>query len=331
MMGSSFTSSESRAENSVSIFIWASVGFIFLIVQLYVYGSWIISSDFKPTNPGSDPIPDYSRYWMYAFQTVSLLGAVVAVWWFARGIRQTGKIDAVRLLMLGWLSAYWLDPFLNFLRPMFTYNAYLINYGCWCEFIPGWQSANGSRIAEPLLVDIPNYFFNFTATAVSGLWAINKAKCRWPGISNIGKALAALVGIWIAMGALDVAATRIMHFDAWPGSTQKFSLWGGQFFQFPLYEFLLFPLPFIACAFLLHSVNEKGYSSIEGGTGKLENLRMKTLFRILAFVGFCNVLNLTYTTTMGVITLKSDPWPSNMPSWLINEQCGDEIGIACSR
>ena len=212
------------------IYFWALLGLIALVLQINAYGRWILSSDFRPTVIGPDPIPEYSRIATMAFQWLSIITLLFVLPWFVRGIRQQRRIDATRLMMIGWLSAYWLDPFLNFLTPMFTYNASVVNFGCWCEFIPGWQSYNGRRIAEPLLIDGPAYFYTFTGTALMGLWAMRKAQSRWPRIGTKGLMLCAYPAIWIGMGVLDVVSTRYMHFDAWPGSLQSAALWGGQFY-----------------------------------------------------------------------------------------------------
>lgn len=307
---------------------WAVLGAGFVLLQIYVYGAWMLSPDFRPTDPGPDPIPAYSRNAMRIFEIISVTVGLVVLVWFVRGIRRQGHIDAVRLMMVGWLSAYWLDPWLSFMRPMFTYNAYLTNRGCWCEFIPGWQSVNGARIAEPLLVDPPNYFYNFTATAMAGVWAMNKASARWPGLGALGLSLAALPAIWLAMGVLDVAATRLLHFDAWPLSTQSLSFWGGRFYQFPAYEFLIFPADFIACAYLLYRRDAAGHTRLERGLERVSP-RWQTTARVLAFCAFCNLLNLAYTSTMAVISLGADPWPADMPSWLANEQCGVGTPTPC--
>jgi hypothetical protein len=314
-------SNQGVINSSRTVLFWAALGAVFLATQLYVYGAWVSSADFRPTLRGDDPIPDYSRIAMTVYEVLNVVTLAFVLPWFVRGLRHGREIDTTRLMMIGWLSAYWLDPFLNFLRPMFTYNAYALNYGCWCEFIPGWQSVNGSRIAEPLLIDGPSYFYAFTGTALIGLKFMKKAKARWPGIGTIGLTLAGFVGVWVSMGLLDVVATRYLHFDAWPIAFQRFSFWGGHFYQFPVYEFLLFPSTFIACAFLLLHADRGGRTAIERGVDSLGVSRgVRTFLRILAYIAFCNLLNLTYTTAMGVHALYADPWPTDMPSWLSNEQ-----------
>ncbi len=314
------------------VLLWAIAGAVFLIVQIYAYGSWIASDHFRAVPVGTDPIPQISLIGVRIYEVLSIVMLVPVLFWFFRGIVQTREISTLRLLMIGWLSAYWLDPWLNFLRPMFTYNAYMFNRGCWCEFIPFWQAAGGRYIPEPLLIDAPSYFYTFASTALGGYQAMKWAKRRWPAIGNVGMAFASACSIWLTMGLLDIFATRVLFFDAWPGSFQAASFWGGQFYQFPIYEFVLFPSTFIAGAFVLFYSDKDGLTVLDRGIDQIAPPAMKVkrnLLRALAFVAFANFCNLTYTTAMGVHALYVDQWPE-MPSWLANNQCGTITSILCT-
>jgi hypothetical protein len=326
------TSARRKTEWVQPITLWAALGALFVALQVYVFGAWISSDSFRATEVGPDPIPSISLLGVWVYEVLSLATLIIVIPWFIIGIRKTGKLDHFRLLMIGFLATYWSDPWLNFLRPMFTYNAYAFNRGCWCEFIPFWQSANGSRIAEPLLIDAPAYFFSFAGTVWAALWSMRKAQQRWPGISHFGLGLTAFAGVWISMGLLDVVATRVLHFDAWPGAFHAASFWGGEFYQFPIYEFLLFPTIFVVCAFLIFRAAPNGEIAIERGIDALpwQGTRAREAVRILAFVGLCNMLNLGYTTALGVHALGVNPWPANTPSWLANEQCGTITGQDCA-
>ncbi|MEX3947892.1 spirocyclase AveC family protein [Paraburkholderia sp. EG287B] len=302
------------------VYAWAALGALFAFAQIYAYVAWIRSEDFRPVDVGTDTIPESVKATIDHYQWVSVLLLIPVAILFVYGIVKSRRIDAVRLMMIGWLSAYWLDPWLDFLRPMFTYNAYALNFGCWCRFIPFWQSPH-ARIAEPILIDAPSYFYTFTGTAVVALWAMRAVRQRWPRAGNVGITLAGFAAIWMTMGLLDIAASRFMGFDAWPGAFQRVSFWGGHYYQFPVYEFLLFPSAFVASAFLLMNVDNNGYTAIERGVDRLEcHSAVRTALRVLAFVAFCNVLNLAYTTAMGVHAVYADPWPTDMPSWLANDR-----------
>jgi Spirocyclase AveC-like len=318
------------ARPSKAIFFWAALGAVFLVTQIYVYSAWIGSTNFRPTSLGADPLPISAQTAVLGYEIISIAMLPFILFWFVHGIVKSRSLDSTRLFMIGWLSAYWLDPWLNFLRPMFTYNAYAFNRGCWCNFIPGWQSANGAHYAEPLLIDVPSYFSTFTFTALVSLWCMRKAKARWQELGAAGLALAGFGGVWPTMGLLDIAATRYLRFDGWPGAFHTLSFWGGQPYQFPIYEFILFPTPFVICAFLLYFTDANGQTAIERGVEAIKGAPWKrTMARVLAFIAFCNVLNLAYTTAMGIHAVYADPWPAHFPSWLADEQCGGKTGIPC--
>ncbi|WP_262421633.1 spirocyclase AveC family protein [Paraburkholderia sp. UCT31] len=83
----------------------------------------------------------------------------------------------------------------------------------------------------------------------------------------------------------------------------------------------LFPSVFVASAFLLLNVDEDGYTAIERGVDRVGcRPAVRTALRVLAFIAFCNILNLAYTTAMGVHAVYADPWPADMPSWLANNR-----------
>lgn len=309
--------------------VFAGLGALFLAVQAYVLGSWVLSPDFRPTPLGTDPLPVNIKTILDHYQTAAIVIGTAALLWFIQGIARTGRIDKWRLLMLGWLSAYWLDPWLDFLRPMFTYNSYMFNRGCWCRFIPFWQSPAGDRIAEPLIIVGSAYFWNFALACLIACAAMRWARNSRHNASWTVTILSGYVAIWATMSMLDLAATRFMGFDAWPIATRAMTFWAGRPYQFPIYEFVLFPSQFVACGLVMMSAESRtGLTLIESG---LERFRgaAQTGARILAFVALCNLSNLIYTTAIGTYARVGDGYPTHMPSWLADQQCGPQTGIAC--
>ncbi|MGF6640408.1 hypothetical protein [Paraburkholderia sp. MM6662-R1] len=64
-----------------------------------------------------------------------------------------------------------------------------------------------------------------------------------------------------------------------------------------------------------------GYTAIERGVDRVGcHPPVRTALRVLAFIAFCNILNLAYTSAMGVHAVYADPWPADMPSWLANNR-----------
>ena len=44
----------------------ASIGAFFLALNVYIYGSWILSGEAKRVYPGVTPVPDYMRFFITA-------------------------------------------------------------------------------------------------------------------------------------------------------------------------------------------------------------------------------------------------------------------------
>jgi hypothetical protein len=309
--------------------IFATIGAFFIALQVYVVSTWMLSPAFRATPIGADPIPANIRATLDHYQTTAIAVGSAALIWLIQGIVRTGRIDKWRLLMLGWLSAYWLDPWLDFLRPMFTYNSYMFNRGCWCKFIPFWRSPAGDRIAEPLIIVGSAYFWNFALVCFLAYAVMRWLRNSRPGASWAGAILCGFAAIWVTMSMLDLAATRFMGFDAWPIATPSVTLWAGRPYQFPLYEFILFPSQFVVCALvMMRSGSEPGTTIIESGLERLPGAT-RTAARVLAFVALCNLSNLVYTTALGAYALRGGTYPANMPSWLADQQCGPQTPATC--
>jgi hypothetical protein len=317
-----------NVKRSVTGLIFAGLGGLFLVLEIHTFASWMLSPEFHATPVGADAVPANVKSIIDHYQISNSVMGVLALLWFIQGIIRHRRIGPVRLMMVGWLSAYWLDPWLSFLRPVFTYNAYAFNRGCWCTFIPFWQNPSGARIAEPLLIDPSSYFYNFTLVAVLAWVVMRWARKQRPSLSTPALVLIGFVVIWCTMSLLDIVATRYFGFDAWPISFRAATLWAGQPYQFPIYEFVLFPTAFVASALVLLSTRSNGLTAIESGLEGFSSFA-RTVLRVLVFIGFCNLTNLLYTTAFAVQGLAADGWPQNMPSWLADEQCGPKTGIAC--
>lgn len=310
------------------IYWWAAVGTLIILLQIYVFGAWMGSDKFVPTSPGTDPLPDYSAIGLKIFEGLGILNLIGAVIWLAWTIGRSRTVTPIQLLMFGWLFTYWQDPWLNMFRPTFTYNAHLFNMGSWSEFIPGWLSPNGSKIPEPLIINVSAYIFMLPLSTLVGWAAMRKARALFPGWGAVRVFLAGFA----AMIALDITqeilATRVVHYDAFPGAFGP-KLWGGEFYQIPLYEFFFFPLALAGCSALYFFRDDKGRMLPERGVDRVRGGGFKrNVLRILAVTTFANLMNGSYIFVMAILSLYSDPWPA-MPSWLRNDVCGAGTQYEC--
>lgn len=327
---SSTTAHYPGAINSQSnaIVWWAWIGAFFIALQIYIFGSWVMSPHFTPTPPGSDVMPWYTPYLIHIIQfgapTIVLGGIAWTVW----ATRREGRVPTLSLIIFGWASAYWQDPLINYVRPAFSYNSHLFNYGSWCELVPGWLMPNGSKMPEPLLFGLGAYAFVIPATALIVALAMRTVKRLRPSTTNFQLIVVAL----ITMFWCDLVVEAFLVYTqiyAYTGSVHEISLWAGTLHQFPLYESVLGGGTVAATGSLFYFRDDKGHTLVERGIENLSIKRGLTTLRALAISGFVNVVLLTYTILYIFVNLQLDPWPTEVPSYLRNGLCGEGSTVAC--
>jgi uncharacterized protein DUF5135 len=322
VMPGQIRSNDKKPESNVIVF-WALAGAAILILQAYVFSSWIISGQPALILPGDDPVPLLVQYGLPAFQVINICLFIGAFFTLVRSVSRDRMFTAFQLMMIGWLFTYWQDPWLSARFPIFTYNTNLFSLGCWCEFLPGWSAPNGSRLPEPILLNIPAYFVLLPSAILPGLAMIKRLVAKAPDAGLIKRYFAAVGGILILWIPLEVVSTRVIHADTWPGSIRSLSIWAGEFYQIPVYEFVFFPAILAGCAMLLHSA-ENGKSFIELGLHKLNIGKLgKELLRVLAFIAYANLMNAIYIGSMVLMSTQADPWPES-PDWIRGEMCGEK-------
>ncbi len=307
---------------------WAGVGLFFVVLEIYIFGSWILSDKFTPTDPGPSPLPGYTAFFITFFEVLGIVGGIGVLIWFARIVRRHPSLPASVILILGWLTAFWQDPLVNYFRPVFTYNSHFYNYGSWSEFIPGWISPNGSKMPEPLLFDFGVYLFIIPFGCFLCAYVLRKAKRRWPHLNTLQLILVGFVAMFFYDLILEAIWVRSGVY-AYPGVIWSLSLWGGEHYQFPIYESVFWGAALTAGGSLYYFRDDKGHMLAERGIERLKSVRGQTLLRILAVGGFINLIYLTYSIFYLLTTFQIDPWPSHYPSYLRNQLCGQGTDYEC--
>src|SRR5438876_12231311 len=98
------------------VLYWASFGVASTALLSYVFASWILSDDFRPTPPGPDRLTDLERVGMWVLQTLfPVLALAVTAVIVRRCVRERRFVWDARLL-IGCVLMFWLDPVPNLLR-----------------------------------------------------------------------------------------------------------------------------------------------------------------------------------------------------------------------
>ncbi len=308
---------------------WAVLGAVFAAVQIYAFVTWFTRGDAHATTTGADPLLTATKVWAVTLQAVMILGAVVAVVWVTRKSLRERRLAFDAVLVIAWMSVYWLDPAANYVRPIYLYNSFLVNLGSWVNGIPGWSSPNVERLPEPFLFIGLSYIAFGMMMTLFTCGAMRLAKARWPGLGPVGLVAVAFV----AMFAVDFGAELLFvrtQMYAYSGVVRAWSVWGGETYQFPLYESFFSAILFTAVGALRYFRDDKGRSVVERGVEQVRaSTSVRATLRVLAAVGFVNLtLMLAYFVPMNVIALHVDETPE-YPSYMLNGICGEGSQFAC--
>ncbi|SFQ21702.1 spirocyclase AveC family protein [Pseudomonas borbori] len=171
-----------------------------------------------------------------------------------------------------------------------------------------------------------------------GLAAMRFVKARLPSISNVKLAIAGILATMLFDIVLEILLIRVTGLYAYLGAIRSLSLFGGHWYQFPIYERILFGGWWGLCTVLLYFKDDKGLTWVERGVEKIDICKrsnvLKGMVRAIAVIGFCQVVELTiYVLPMPLITANGDAFPDDLPVFFTvgSGMCGPDTGLACPR
>ena len=307
---------------------WAALGLAVVLFQIYLYAAWILSGDFTPAPVGPDPIPASTLFFVRAFEIGSTL-TMFAVWYWAwRACKRDGRLALEAILVIGWALTWWQDNLTWWARTNWFYNAYLVNYGNWTRHIPGWVNPVSHIQAEPIFFTMFGYMGWFTWASMCAAWSMTWFKRRKPHLST----MQLIVIGWLTLCLFDLTAEGSFvrtGVYAIPIVVRKWSLWGGQTYQFPLYESLFFSTVWAAPGILFFFRDDKGHTIIDRGVDSIKSVRLRPWLRILAMTGFINLCWQPYNMVWTYITMTGDATPEGYPSYMRAGQCGEGTRYEC--
>ncbi|WP_155762792.1 spirocyclase AveC family protein, partial [Mycobacterium colombiense] len=222
------------------------------------------------------------------------------------------------------------DPLLNYLNTWCTYNTWMPNRGSWSSNIPGWVSPEvpGHQVVEPLLTNVPGYSFGNLLIVMLGCWVMRRIKARWPDLGN-----AALITLAFAFNILlDFVMEGLIFlpigFYVYPGAIRAVSVNAGTYYQWPIYEGLMWGgvLTALCCLRFFtddrgRTVAERGLDHVRGGVGKVQLTRFLAIFAAVSACFF-----FFYNLPAQWIGMHQDPWPEDIVkrSYFLMGICGAE-------
>ena len=298
------------------LIVWFAVfGAVCIAFDLYLLARWYVAGNMTPNRIGASEAPAYMTVAVWAHTILGAIAFIAAVWWFVlRPRRRDGQVPGDGLLMLAAMTAFWGDLAANYWHLWVMYPTVWPNIGAWYNFIPGWGPAGGERIPEATIFFLPMYSCAYWGAATLGVLALRGARRRNPGISNLKLFLLA----WLTMGVFDFALEIFwirLGILYYPSTIGWLTLFKGHYYQFPIYESILWGLGWGTMAALRFFRNDRGEMLAERGASRLHlSPRALTGVRFLAFAGAANAIIVVFNIVIGLVSTQADPWPKDVTS-----------------
>ncbi|MEU5884741.1 spirocyclase AveC family protein [Spirillospora sp. NPDC047279] len=333
----SVTSSGSEIQPKTKpVRIWAALGGAILLFQLYVWIRWITGPHFERVPPGPSDPPTLMKVVLLTWTAVICLGLPVGIYFFIiRPWRRERRITFDGMLLVACGLLFFQDPLLNYFNTWSTYNTWMWNQGSWVQEVPGWRSFGepGQMMAEPLLMNAPGYSYGVLLCTILGCWIMRRVKARWPQISNLG--LIGVLIVWAFFFDLVIEGLFLMPMGlfTYPGAIRSLSINAGTYYQWPIYEGLMWGGVQAGLCALRYFTDDRGRTFVERG---LEHVRggfvRQQGVRFLAIFAACSAFFFVfYNVPAQWFAMNADPWPQDIQkrSYFMMGVCGDGTGRLC--
>ncbi|KUJ64073.1 hypothetical protein ACZ90_62415 [Streptomyces albus subsp. albus] len=297
------------------VMVWACLGAAFVVLQVYVFGRWILSGGLDVEKADLQHDPNLAMKWVGVLVPLSSLATVVFL-----TVRFAGESRRLRratfdLLMVGGLAlCMWQDPLVNWAHPVVSLNTdeFLVT-GSWGPYVPGWQGAGPHQQAElPLAALVASLGALMMIMGVGG--AMQWLAGRRPGIRPV-PLMAFALGVGFVLTAFSEAFFPLMGIFFWSRAVPELTLFSGHWFQFPLYEVLMAGIFFTSMAIVRYFADERGETPVERGASLLAP-RRAVWFRFLAVAAVANVAYLTYMAGQILFSLADGSPPDSLPDFM---------------
>lgn len=316
--------------------VWAVLGAAILALTLYVWISWLTGPYFQEVPSGPNDPPMYMKVPLIANAVVLWVGLPFALWYFfVRPWRRERRITLDGMLFLSMALMFFQDPLLNYFNTWCTYNTWSFNRGSWSSNIPGWVSPEepGRQVAEPLLTNAPGYAYGVLLITIAGCAVMRRIKARWPNITNLRLILATYAMTFAFDFVMEALVMLPIGFYTYPGSIRAVSFNAGTYYQWPIYEGLMWGGVQAALCCLRFFTDDRGRTVVERGLDRVRGgaVRQQSVRFLAIFAAVSSCFFVFYNVPAQWIGMHSDPWPADHTkrSYFTGGICGDGTDMPC--
>lgn len=316
-----------------AVMFWAGTGIFWLGLTVYAWGKWLIDGHNTPGPVGPTEIPGWQKFAARGWEVFFAVIALWVIWHFlVQPWRRERRLTLDGMLVIAWPLAWAIqDPLINYSRQMFNYNSAFINFGCPQCHLPGWQSPGHAQMTEPIIFMGAMYIGILFGGTVLACGLMRKAKQRWSQLGTAGLIMIAFGAMFIADVVLEIIWLRfgLYHYG---GAIKSVTLFHGHYYQYPIYEGVLWGGCWAALACLRYFRNDKGETIAERGIDEVRAApKQKQGVRLLAVIGCVSTLFLIYNIPIQWFATHADNFPQEIldRSYLTNTMCGLGTDQAC--
>ncbi|MBB5911240.1 putative small integral membrane protein [Nocardia transvalensis] len=321
---------------STPVRVWAVIGGLILAFQLYVWLRWVTGPHFErvPTGP-SDP-PALMKAVLITWTVVIIVGLPVGIYYFiVRPWRRERRITLDGMLLVACGLLWFQDPLLNYFNTWSTYNTWMWNMGSWVPYVPGWRSyaEPGHMMAEPILMNAPGYSYGVLLCTILGCWIMRRAKAFWPRINNYGLIGVLIVWTFVFDFVIEGLFLMPMGLFTYPGAIKSLSINAGTYYQWPLYEGLMWGGVQAGLCALRYFTDDRGRTFVERGLERIRGGFVKQqAMRFLAIFAACSMFFFVfYNIPAQWLGMHAESWPEDIQkrSYFDMGICGEGTGRLC--
>jgi len=297
-------------------------GIAALLTQLVVWTRFAQSGPHQIVtyrDPGSTTF-----HWAKAVEIALVVITIATIVVAARAAVRARRFTTNAMLLVGFASALWLDPMLNYFRPGFYFSQNLTNVDSWVRFLPGQLAPYSENSIVPPVWIFGAYVGVFLPVTLALSVLIKVLVRRWTFPHGMFCVFVVIVGAAMLIDLVFEAVIIRLGLMAYPAAPGAFALWAGTQFQLPLIELLGAGLFWTLLAFLVCSADQRGLTWVERGSRYIPGTAARAVVRQVALIGVVNALFLLLP--LGIVqsaVLDTDPFPPGIPQHLTGDWCGD--------
>ncbi|SDS50482.1 hypothetical protein SAMN05216371_0057 [Streptomyces sp. TLI_053] len=295
--------------------LWVVLGAVALVASVWVVSRWAAAGNLHLEFRDAAVTPA-REVMTWAVQAVLAVGAVGVAVIASRGCRRTGSVTLDTALAIGFALSFWQDQILNYAAATARYSHYAVHAPGLGPYLPGWHGPAPDRLIMTVLGSSGLAWFAIMVLIWPLTSVVTRINRRWPTWGT-GRLFIACLVSGLAMAFIsEEAMIFVGGLYSWTGAIRSLSIFGGHWYQLPITELVSFSVFLSLPAMMLYGQRVRGVTPHIFRGLERSGTPAANWTRLLAGIGYGNLLAFGYLAFNAFIGYIGDPAPSDLPSYL---------------